>query len=433
MTVESFSPLPSGVAGVVQVPGSKSVSNRALVCAALANATSTVRGVASGDDTSRMIAGLQALSARITPTPDAQNGGVDVLVHGGIDRATTHSVQVDAGLAGTTSRFLTAVAAVRAGNTTITGGAGLLRRPMGDLHQMLQTLGVSVHAERAGYLPVTVAGSAEHQLSAVKHELDARGDVSSQFISAIMMIGPLLGGVHIRTHGDVVSHEYLMMTAQVMRAFGAVVNVAADGIIVDGGNYSGCNFSVDSDWSSASYPFAAVAIAGGSVTVPGLRRDTTQPEAAFVEVLTRMGCTVRHEEQAVTVLRAVKQPLVGIDIDMSAMSDLVPTVAAMAVCATTPSRIRGVGFIRAKESDRLGDLAGELATCGADVVVEADGLVITPATLNGGDVQPHDDHRLAMSLALLGLAGPAVRVHDAEVVTKSWPKYWSAMRSAMAR
>ncbi len=429
MTIESFSPLPGGVAGVVRVPGSKSVSNRALVCAGLAAEESRVHGVASGDDTTRMIAGLRALGAQLTTIPGEQMSATDVHVQRAIDRSATHSVRIDAGLAGTTSRFLTAVAAVRAGSTTITGGTGLLRRPMADLHQMLQALGASVHAEREGYLPVSVVGRVAPQSSKNVHELDARGDVSSQFMSAIMMVAPLVGGVRIRMHGEVVSREYLTMTAHVMRAFGATVSMTPNEIVVAGGTYTGCNFTVDSDWSSASYPFAAVAIAGGSVTVPGLRKETTQPEVAFIEVLTNMGCTVRHDGGSVTVLRDARQPLMGLDVDMSAMSDLVPTVAAMAVCATTRSRIHGVGFIRAKESDRLGDLANELAQCGANVEVEPDGLLITPATLHAADVHPHDDHRLAMSLALLGLQTPGIKVHDADVVAKSWPNFWQSMRS----
>ena len=433
MTTESFLPLIGGVAGVVRVPGSKSVSNRALVCAGLAEGESHVAGVASGDDTARMIEGLQALGAQMTALPNDQTTSTDVHVQRPIDRRSTHPVQIDAGLAGTTSRFLTAVAAVRAGTTTITGGAGLLRRPMGELHRLLQALGATVRAEREGHLPVRVAGRGDSSSSDAALEVDARGEVSSQFISAIMMIAPLLGGIRIHTQGEVVSREYLTMTAHVMRTFGAAVDIAPDVISVSGGTYTGCNFSVDSDWSSASYPFAAVAIAGGSVTVPGLRRETTQPEAAFLDVLANMGCTVRHENDAVTVLRNAQQPLTGIDVDMSAMSDLVPTVAAMAVCASTPSRIRGVGFIRAKESDRLGDLAGELAKCGANVVVEPDGLFITPALMHAADVHPHDDHRLAMSLALLGLQTPGIRVHDADVVAKSWPTFWQSMRSAMTR
>ena len=428
MTVESFTPQTRPLRGVVQVPGSKSSSNRALVCAALALEPSVLTGVADGDDTKRMIAGLCALGAEI------EIAGNTVTVHRGIDRTDTTDVLIDAGLAGTTSRFLTAVAALRAGRTTVTGASGLQRRPMNELHRLLRDIGATVTGETAGHLPVTVSGSAS-SLAAVGSTssdlrmLAARGDVSSQFISAIMMIAPLLGGVRVQLDGEVVSRGYLDMTAAVMREFGGAARIEHDSIVIDAGSYQGTKFAVEADWSSASYPFAAVALAGGQVRVDGLHRSTTQPEQAFVSVLARMGCTVDVDDHGVTVSRSPQQALVGIDVDMSEMSDLVPTLAAIACCATSASRIRGVGFIRAKESDRLGDLANELRACGANVVVESDGLAITPATITAATVNPHDDHRLALALSLLGLRQAGIVVDHATVVEKSWPQFWSAMRS----
>lgn len=424
MTVESLTPAAGPLRGDVSVPGSKSISNRALICAALANGESRVSGVAGGDDTARMIDGLRVLGAALDVSGDEERS-ITVRVRSAVAYAATAPVQIDAGLAGTTSRFLTAVAALRTGTTTVTGAPGLVRRPMSELHRLLRDLGASVQSERDGYLPVTLqAGDhAKH----MRH-ITARGDVSSQFISGVMMIAPLLGGVQIRIDGPVVSREYLEMTARVMQAFGGVVEVSPSLISVAAGEYSGISFEVDSDWSSASYPFAAAAIVGGSVTVPGLQSESMQPEAQFVDVLARMGCVVRHDRNGVTVSRDPDRDLIGIEVDMSSMSDLVPTVAALAACANGMTRISGVGFIRAKESDRLGDLATELRKCGAQVEVEPDGLAITPAPLRAAVIDPHDDHRLAMSLALLGLRQSGISVSNAEVVSKSWPNYWSAMR-----
>ena len=421
---ESFAPVTAPLHGVVRVPGSKSVSNRALVCAALAPGESRLTGVASGDDTTRMVAGLQQLGA------DIEVGGDTVQVRRAIGRASRDAVVIDAGLAGTTSRFLSAVAALRVGASTITGDAGLLRRPMGELHRLLRDIGASVTSEREGFLPVTIAGAPERSAGPTA-EIAARGDVSSQFISALMMIAPLLGGLRINVSGAVVSRGYLAMTADVMASFGVAVQLADEVIVVPAGPYRADAFHVDADWSSASYPFAAVAIAGGEVTVPGLRSDSAQPEAGFVDVLARMGCTVSEDATGVMVSRDAQRPLIGVDVDMAEMSDLVPTVAAIAACATSPTRIRGVGFIRAKESDRLGDLASELGACGALVEVHDDGLAITPRVLRSAVVNPHDDHRLAMSLALLGIRQAGIVVSDAPVVAKSWPTFWSTMRQGL--
>ena len=165
--------------------------------------------------------------------------------------------------------------------------------------------------------------------------------------------------------------------------------------------------------------------------MPGLRSDSAQPEAGFVDVLARIGCTVSEDATGVMVSRDAQRPLIGVDVDMAEMSDLVPTLAAIAACATSPTRIHGVGFIRAKESDRLGDLASELGACGALVEVHDDGLAITPRVLRSAVVNPHDDHRLAMSLALLGIRQAGIVVNDAPVVAKSWPTFWSTMRQGL--
>ena len=426
---QTFSMVHAPLRGEVSVPGSKSVSNRALVCAALASPSSTVDGVAEGDDTTRMVGGLMVLGAHL------DINGTSVRVSSPIARNAGGVATIDAGLAGTTSRFLTAVAAMCERETVITGAASLQRRPMGELHDLLRAMGARVASERDGCLPVTVSRGALR--TAGVHQLEARGDVSSQFISAIMMIAPLCGGVDLRLTGSLVSARYIDMTAGVMRSFGAAVQVEHDArgrtVSIAPGEYRGTHYRVDADWSSASYPFAAIALTGGEVLVPGLRTDSSQPEAAFVGVLEQMGCKVRADAQGVRVSRDSTHALRGVDVDMSEMSDLVPTVAVMGACAEGTTRLRGVGFIRAKESDRLGDLAHELTTCGVDVEVEKDGLTIHGGALRSAVVYPHHDHRLAMSLALLSLRQDGIVVDDADVVTKSWPSYWDAMRTGLLR
>jgi len=337
VATEAFSVATAPLLGAVEVPGSKSVSNRALVCAALAHGASRLHGLADGDDTNKMLAGLRQLGAVVE---DATAKDHFTAVRGPIDLQSTAAVTVDAGLAGTTSRFLTAVAALRRGPTTVTGEPGLRARPMGELHRILRELGFAVSAEREGHLPVIV--QSKDVSSVARHgetarELRVSGEVSSQFVSAVMMIAPLIGGIRLRLVGPVVSRGYLDMTAEVMRTFGTDVEVREDEVIVAKGSYVATEYAVDADWSSASYPFAAAAIIGGQVTVPRLRRNGAQPEEDFTEVLIAMGCSVRITDSAVTVSRLPDSALRGIDVDMSSMSDLVPTLATIAAFAESGS------------------------------------------------------------------------------------------------
>lgn len=430
MTSRGFARPHAALSGQVSVPGSKSVSNRAIVCAALALGESSLRGVAGGDDTERLLDAVQLLGAEVARRDDT------IVLRGPIDTSSTTELVLDAGLAGTTSRFLTAVAVLRSGRTTVTGEPGLLARPMGELHRLVRELGADVHGELEGYLPVTIEGlgvSPSSGRSNLTRTLTARGDVSSQFISAIMMIAPMIGGVNIRLEGDVVSSDYLRMTARVMESFGVRVRFKNEIIEVPAANYRPMEFVVDADWSSASYAFAAVAIVGGSVRVPHLRAETTQPESQFLSVLESLGCTVRNlgDDKGVQVSRGPSQTLTGVDVDMSTMSDLVPTLAVIAACASTETIIRGVGFIRSKESDRLGDLAAELKKCGIETVVMSDGIRIRPMPLRPAVLLPHHDHRLAMSLSLLGLREDGIKVEDAHVVSKSWPDFWESMSTGL--
>jgi 3-phosphoshikimate 1-carboxyvinyltransferase len=220
------------------------------------------------------------------------------------------------------------------------------------------------------------------------------------------------------------------MTASVMAAFGVDgVMVGEREVVVPAGRYRGRTYDVEPDASSASYPLAVAAVVGGRVTVARLGTATLQGDAVFADLLGRMGCEVERDDRGVTVSRPAGRPLTGLDVDLADASDLVPTVAIVAAAATTPSRIRGVGFIRGKESDRLGDLAHELRALGADVDVVEDGLAIRPAPLHGGVVDTHHDHRLAMALAVLGCAVRDVVIADPGVVSKSWPEFWAALDS----
>ena len=414
----------------VRVPPSKSIANRALVCAALTDGESRVIGLAPGDDTTSMIDCLQQLGAGIGVRHDDGASVADVVGTGG--EIEPGPLTLHAGLAGTTSRFVTALAALGAGPYTIDGEPPLRERPMGPLHDSLAALGASVEpGERPGYLPVSVSGPLRRADAVVMP-----GDVSSQYVTAMMLIAPYVpGGLKLWLSTSLVSRPYLEITKAVMSGFGVDdVEVHQRHVTVGAGEYFPTEFVVEPDASSASYPLAAAAMVGGAVSVHGLGSSSVQGDARFVEVLASMGCLTTVAADSTVVMRRRDTPLRGIEIDMSDISDLVPTLAVVATQAVTPTRITGVGFIRDKESDRLGDLAAELVKTGARVSVEPDGLLIEPTDLlSPARLDTHHDHRLAMAFGLLGLVVDGIEVVDPDVVSKSWPMYWDVLAAIPAR
>jgi len=409
------------VDGAATVPGSKSIAHRALLCAALARGDSTITGLPDGDDTQAMLQGLIVLDATISLD------GADAHIEGSIDLDRTDAITVDANLAGTTARFLTAVGALRRGSITVTGNESLRSRPMKDLHLALEQLGAGVSWQNEKYcLPVTVQRGKSNS-----HSVQIAADTSSQFVTSLMLIAPVLpNGLTIELTGNVISLPYIAMSASVMKSFGANVRIADNRtIVIDGGGYVGCHFAVEPDASSASYPFAAAAVVGGRVRVDGMRSNMMQGDSRFIDVLRQMGCEISEDQVGITVSRDANKPLQGVDIDMSEISDLVPTLAIVAMFAKTPTRIRNVGFIRNKESDRIGDLASEMRSLGAKVVEYEDGLEILPQALHGGSCDTHHDHRIAMAFGVAGLKVPGVIINQANVVSKSWPQFWEMLEA----
>ncbi|MGD9997881.1 MAG: 3-phosphoshikimate 1-carboxyvinyltransferase [Ilumatobacteraceae bacterium] len=417
MSAYSVEPLAGPLSARVVVPGSKSVANRALVCAALAGGESELDNLPPGDDTAAMLGGLQLLGVGIEAT-----GRADSVVVRGLGSPTLFRpgpVTLPARLAGTTSRFLTALAAAGPGPYTVDGEPSLRTRPMTPLHDALVTLGATVRPTGEwGHLPVTVSGPIGGDRVAV------RGDVSSQYITALMLVAPTLtSGLRIELTTPLVSRSYLGITSSVMAAFGVEgVEISDDVVTVPAGTYGATRYGIEPDASSAGYPLAAAAIAGGQVHVPGLTAASLQGDARFAALLGAMGCEVTLDDTGVTVARHGR--LHGIDVDMNDLSDLVPTLAVVAAFGTSTTTIRGVGFIRRKESDRLGDLAAELRRAGIDAAETDDGLVIRPSEVRPARFGTHHDHRLAMALALIGLVVPGVEIDDPGVVSKSWPGYW---------
>lgn len=409
-------PLAGPIDATVALPGSKSLTNRALVCAALATGRSDLRHALRADDTEAMVDGLRALGIQIDTGWER-----DVLAVVGCGGAPPAEVAiVDARLSGTTARFLLPVAALGSGTRRVDGGLRLRARPMGPSVDALRSLGAEVRDVGAlGHLPVEVAGG-----SLLGGEITVPGDASSQFLSGLLLAAPVLPlGLTVRVSTDLVSRPYVDMTTAVMAAFGAAVHQPDDRTWeVEPTGYAGASYEIEPDASAASYAWAAAAIMGGTVRVEGLGTASLQGDLRFVELLEAMGCSVERTATSVTVRRT--GPLHGIDADMSQISDTAQTLAVVAAFAEGPTRVTGIGFIRHKESDRVAAVVTELRRAGVDAVEETDGFAIAPGVRGDADIQTYEDHRMAMAFALLGLRAPGIRILDPGCVGKTFPGYW---------
>ena len=406
----AVTPLPGPVDATVRPPGSKSLTNRALLCAALADppGESDIGGALDADDTQAMAA---ALPVALGLDPDTSARPEEVPT-------------VDARLSGTTARFVLPLLALAAGPVRLDGAPPLRRRPMADGIAALGQLGVDVVEEgEPGHLPVVVHGA---DVGRRRSTVEVAGDASSQFLSGLLMVGPVWpGGLRVTTSGPLVSRPYVDMTVAVMRAFGATVTDDSRGWTVAPSGYRSTSYEVEPDASTASYFFAAAAICGGRVTVEGLGKASLQGDLAFVDVLERMGCRVERGVDATTVER--RGELVGVDADMGDMSDTAQTLAAVAVYASSPTRVRGIGFIRAKETDRVGNVVRELRRCGIAADEEPDGFLVRPGTPHPATIETYHDHRMAMSFALLGLRAEGIRIADPSCVAKTFPTFWQEL------
>ncbi|MEN6407995.1 MAG: 3-phosphoshikimate 1-carboxyvinyltransferase [Thermoguttaceae bacterium] len=400
---------------VVRPPGSKSITNRALVCAALADGRSTLTGALDCDDTRVMLGALERLG--LTVRHDRASATMEVTGCGGAIPARQADLYV--GNSGTTVRFLTAMLTIGAGRYQLDGTPRMRERPIGDLIDALRQLGAEASAASTGCPPVVVAAHGLQGGRAV-----VAGDVSSQFLSALLMAAPYArSNVELVIDGPLVSRPYVDMTLAVMSAFG-VQGTASDSdrfAIGAPQRYQGRRYAIEPDASAASYFFAAAAITGGEVTVEGLSRDSLQGDVAFCDCLEQMGCETRFDRDSITV---IGRPLHGIDVHMNAISDTVQTLAVAALFAQGPTTIRGVAHIRHKETDRIHAMAVELRKLGAEVTERNDGLSIVPGSLHGAAIDTYDDHRMAMSLALAGLAIPGVVIRQPECAAKTYPRFF---------
>lgn len=408
--VLTVSPLSAAPQLSVRPPGSKSITNRALLCAALAPGRSTLTGVLFADDTRAMLAAVASLGARVEPDEAATT----VAVTGLDPRGSDGPAHIDARQSGTTSRFVLPAAALRPGPCLVDGSVQLRARPFGPLVRALRELGATVDEHGGpGLLPLTVTGPVRGG------RVQLPGHLSSQFLSGLLMSGPLMpDGLDVELTSPLVSVPYLTMTAAVMAAFG----VDVEGLTVRPGSYRATDYAIEPDASAASYFLAAAAITGGRITIDGLGTTSLQGDVAFADVLERMGARVERSATQITVTGPDR--LHGVDVDMADISDTAQTLAAVAVYADSPTRIRGVGFIRKKETDRIGAIVTELRRAGIDATEHEDGFTVVPGQPRPTTFATYDDHRMAMSLSLLGLRTAGIGIADPRCVAKTYPAFF---------
>jgi 3-phosphoshikimate 1-carboxyvinyltransferase len=425
-TVDAWAAPAAGgpVRGTVTVPGSKSITNRALLLAALADGSSEIRGPLAGRDSGLMSAGLSALGAHIATTT------AGFVVTGRPPALTAPDSTVEVGLAGTVARFLPPVATLAAGDVRFDGDPHMRQRPLRPLLDALRALGAVVDDGGRGCLPLTIRGAGRVAGGAV--EVDAAS--SSQLISGLLLAAPYFdSGAEIQATGALPSAPHVAMTVQMMRRAGAAVDDSQSGRWrVEPGGYHPADVDVEPEVAGASYFLAAAAITGGSVTVAGWVRDGLQPAERWLDVFRAMGATTSYGDDGLTLHGPGR--LEPVDVDLHDISEMAPTVAVLAAVASGPSRIRGIAHMRGHETDRLAALATELTRVGATATETADGLLITPRPLRAGDIWlTYADHRMAMSAAVLGLVVPGLRIADIACTAKTIPDFterWTRLVTA---
>jgi 3-phosphoshikimate 1-carboxyvinyltransferase len=409
---------------VVRVPGSKSITNRALVAAALSEGPSRLEGVLFADDTEAMLSSLVALGFDLEIDRVAET----VVVAGRGGAVPDGPTALDARASGTTSRFLIPLLALGTGPYTLDGSEQLRARPMADGLDAAATLGARVtDLGQPGHLPVRIAAAPGGASAGA--EVRVHGSVSSQFLSGLLLAAPCLPrGLTVLIDGELVSRPYVDMTIAVMTSFGAEVSWPDEtSIRVAATGYRGRTYAIEPDASAASYFFAAPAIVGGRVTVEGLGTDAVQGDVQFVDALELMGATVERAAGSITVTGG--DGLLGVDVDFTDISDTAQTLAAVAAFADGATTVTGIGFIRRKETDRIAAVVHELRACGVDADELADGFRVTPGPVHAARVRTYEDHRMAMSFALLGLRVAGIEIEDPGCVAKTFPTFWSVLES----
>ncbi len=405
----------------VHVPGSKSLTNRALLVASLADGDSRITNALFSDDSLYLLDALRKLGFRVEPDPTKG----EIIVRGTGGAIPAEAAELFIGNAGTAMRFLTAFLPLGHGSYMLDGNARMRERPIGDLTAALAQLGARVETSN-GFPPVRVTSSGLPGGSAT-----LAGDVSSQFLSALLMIAPYADrSVEIRLSTQLLSRPYVDLTLAVMHSFG--VEVRRDGyrrFCIDTWHYGRRDdYAVEPDASSASYFFAAAAIAGGRIRVGRMSRSSIQGDIAFLTILEEMGCRVIEQQDSIEVLGGGL--LDGVDVDLGDMPDTAQTLAVIAPFAATSTRIRGIASARLKETDRIRAACTELTRLGVRVEEHADGMTIHPCeNIQPALVHTYEDHRMAMAFSLIGLRVPGIAIENPACVSKTFPTFFEVLES----
>ncbi|MES2901646.1 MAG: 3-phosphoshikimate 1-carboxyvinyltransferase [Pseudomonadota bacterium] len=420
------------VEGVVRLPGSKSISNRTLLLAALSEGTTLIHDLLASDDTLVMLGALRSLGIEWNQVNDHTH-----MVYGGAGALPVHEADLFMGNAGTAIRPLTAALAVIGGDFTLHGVTRMHERPIGDLVDALNAVGAQIeYTGVEGYPPLRIRRGHIHA-----ERMSVRGNVSSQFLTAILMAAPLMAKEHpvsIDVVGELISKPYIEITLNLMRRFGVTVEQDAAGsgqsfTVLPGQKYvSPGEIHVEGDASSASYFLAAGAIGGGPVRVEGVGRDSIQGDVRFAEALEQMGATITRGDNWIEA--SSNGVLKAIDADFNHIPDAAMTIAVAALYADGTSTLRNIASWRVKETDRLAAMATELRKLGAVVEEGADYITITPPeTIQAATIETYDDHRMAMCFSLATLDGKArrgnqMRILDPKCVAKTFPNYFEAFK-----
>ena len=404
----------SEVAGRVSAPPSKSATHRALVCSALAPGKSLIRSPLRSDDTEATMRVLQELDTGCSDDLDRWE------IRGGSLRAPGSDLYC--GESGTTLRFVTALCSLVDGECNLTGGPSLSKRPVEPLLMALRQLGVECEST-GGYPPVKVNGTGRIGGG----DVEIRGDVSSQFVSALLLVAPFGdGSIRVKTTTPLESKPYVKMTMDTQRMFGVAVQASENmrEYQVEGQAYRPADVTVEGDWSSAAYLLAAGALSG-EVSVDNLNQDSSQADRTILDILRAMGAQVKVRKNSCYVERS---ELEAIEADLSDSPDLFPVTASLCAAASGRSVLKGLGRLRFKESDRVAAMTEGLRAMGIQVRRGDDSLMIEGGSPHGGMIDPHQDHRIAMALSVLGMvADGKTTVLDADCVSKSYPMFWDDM------
>lgn len=410
----------TAASGTVKLPGSKSISNRALMLAALASGTTRLTGLLRADDTERMLESLTKLGVKVTADGDA------AVIEGAGGFFPVKSAELFIGNAGTAARTLTAALAFAGGHYRLDGIERMRERPIGDLLAALRTLRADVTCEiKEGFLPLVFRPAVP-----VGRRVSVRGNVSSQYLTALLLTAPLIApeeGLEITVEGELISRPYIDITLAMMKTFGADVTVTKKGFRVAKGGYRAQeNYAVEGDASGASYFLALGALTGGPVRVEGVGRNALQGDAAFVGVLEQMGAVITRGDRYIEASLSAGKVLKGITLDCTKIPDAAMTLVPMALKTEGAVRLTGIASWRVKETDRIAAMAAEMNKFGARVESGPDWIEVErgATVAENVEVATYDDHRMAMSFSLAAAAGVPVVIKDPGCTAKTYPAYF---------